>query len=44
MKVSSSPVASTISSKGPLKRKWKKQVVNIRRVTKVVKGGKKITI
>jgi small subunit ribosomal protein S5 len=39
MVVSSSKLSSKESS---INRKWKKQVVNIRRVTKVVKGGKKL--
>ena len=42
MTVSSSQVSSKTSRATDSSRKWKKQVVNIRRVTKVVKGGKKL--
>jgi small subunit ribosomal protein S5 len=42
MAISNSLVSSKLSKENDLNRKWKKQVVNIRRVTKVVKGGKKL--
>jgi|TARA_B110000902_G_scaffold256065_1_gene322302 small subunit ribosomal protein S5 len=42
MVVSNSQASSKISKEAGSSRKWKKQVVNIRRVTKVVKGGKKL--
>jgi small subunit ribosomal protein S5 len=42
MALSSSQVSSKAAKETDSSRKWKKQVVNIRRVTKVVKGGKKL--
>jgi small subunit ribosomal protein S5 len=42
MTVSSSQISYKGSKNKGVSRKWKKQVVNIRRVTKVVKGGKKL--
>jgi len=42
MGISNSKVSSKLSKEKDVSRKWKKQVVNIRRVTKVVKGGKKL--
>lgn len=42
MTVSSSQTLSRTSREEDSNRKWNKQVVNIRRVTKVVKGGKKL--
>jgi len=42
MTVSSSQILSRTFTDDDVSRKWKKQVVNIRRVTKVLKGGKKL--
>lgn len=42
MEVLSSHVFLKSVKDGEVSRKWKQQVVNIRRVTKVVKGGKKL--